>query len=122
MLVPIVVALVGLVVLLWMAASLTGLLFWLLPWAIVGLLTGWVATKITGTRLGAGWTMLAGIAGSWLGGAIFATLLGIRVGGLFNPVHLLASVIGAAILITFARVLARPALPGSDYRRIGRRY
>ena len=66
-----------------------------------------------------GWTLLAGIVGSWLGGALFA-LLGIGVGGLLNPINLVASVVGAAILITLARVLARPALTGSERRAPGR--
>jgi uncharacterized membrane protein YeaQ/YmgE (transglycosylase-associated protein family) len=116
---PAVVGVLALLVVLWMAVSVSGFLFSLLPLAAVGLLTGWVATKITGTRLGVGWTLLAGIVGSWLGGAIFG-LLGIGVGHLLNPINLVASVVGAAVLITFARVLARPALTGSDRARLGR--
>ena len=121
MVLPVVLGLVALVVVLWMAISLTGLLFSLLPWAVVGLLTGWVASKVTGARLSTGWTLLAGVVGSWVGGAIFSGL-GVSVGGLLNPVSLLASVVGAVILITFARVVARPSLTGADRRRLGRGY
>ncbi len=122
--VALVVALIILAALaaLWTVATVTSLVFALIPWAIVGLLTGWAASKLTGTRLGTGWTILTGIAGSWLGGAIFSGLLGIRVGGLFNPVHLVASVLGAAILITVARAIARPALRGAERPRLGRLY
>ena len=122
MVLPLALGAVALVVILWMALTITGFLFSLIPWAIVGLLTGWVASRVTGARLGTGWTVLTGIVGSWLGVAIFAGLLGISVGGLFNPLHLLASVVGAVILITFARVVARPALTGSERRRLGRSY
>ena len=121
MVVPVVVGLVALLFVLWMAVSVSGFLFSLLPAAAVGLLTGWVATKVTGTRLGLGWTLLAGLIGSWVGGAIFS-LLGIGVGGLLSPISLVASVVGAAILITMPRVLARPALTGSERRRLGGGY
>jgi uncharacterized membrane protein YeaQ/YmgE (transglycosylase-associated protein family) len=120
MAVPIVLLVVAAFAVIWMAFAITGFVFSLIPLALVGLLTGWVASRLTGTRLGPGWTILAGIAGSWLGGAIFSGLLGVRVGGLFNPMHLVASVLGAAILIAFARVLARPALTGPSRPRLGR--
>ena len=54
--------------------------------------------------------------------ALFAGLLHVRVGGLLNPVHLLASVLGAAIVIVFARTLARPSLTGASRPRLGRTY
>ena len=120
MAVPIVLLVVAAFAVIWMALAITGFVFSLIPLALVGLLTGWVAAKLTGTRLGVGWTILAGIAGSWLGGAIFSGLLGVRVGGLLSPMHLVASVLGAAILIAFARVLARPALTGTSRPRLGR--
>lgn len=121
MVVPIILGVLALVVVLWMATAITGILFSVLPWAVAGLLTGWAASKITGARLGVGWTILAGIAGSWLGGAVFSFLLPGNVGGLslFNPLSLVAAVFGAAVLITFARV-ARPSLTGSDRPKLGR--
>ena len=118
---PAVLGVLALIVVLWMAVTVSGFLFSLLPMAVVGLLAGWVATKVTGARLSVGWTLLAGIVGSWVGGALFA-MLGIGVGGLLNPINLVASVVGAAVLITFARVLARPALTGADRGRLGRGY
>jgi uncharacterized membrane protein YeaQ/YmgE (transglycosylase-associated protein family) len=84
-----------------------------------------VAAKLTGTRLSTGWTILAGIAGSWLGPALLSLLPGFRLAhfaGLLNPLHLVASVLGAAILIAFARVVARPSLTGEAHPRLGRTY
>lgn len=118
MVLPIVVLVLAAVVALWLA----GFVISLIPAALVGLLAGWAASKLTGTRLGVGWTMLAGIAGSWLGSAIFSGLLHVPVGGLLSPVHLVASVLGAAVLITFVRVVARPSLPGAPRPRLGRGY
>jgi uncharacterized membrane protein YeaQ/YmgE (transglycosylase-associated protein family) len=119
---PVVLGVIALAVFLFMAATFSGFIFSLLAWAAVGLLTGWVAAKLTGTRLTTGWTLLAGIVGSWVGGALFSGLLHWPVAGLLNPLHLLASVVGAVILITFARVLARPALTGSSRPRLGRTF
>ncbi len=121
MVVPVVVGVLALIAVLWMAVAITGFVFALLPMAIVGLLTGWLASRLTGARLGVGWTILSGIAGSWLGGAIFGGLFHLSVaGGLLNPVWWVASILGAAIVITFTRAVARPALTGSSRPRFGR--
>lgn len=118
--VPIIILGVAIVAVLWMAISITGFLFSLLPMAIVGLLTGWVASRLMGTRLGVGWTILAGVAGSWLGGALFGSLLNLPVGGFFNPLQWVASILGAAIVIAFTRAVARPTLAGRSRPRLGR--
>lgn len=120
MVVPAVIGVLALVAVIWMAFAITGFVFSLLPLAVVGLLTGWVASRVTGARLGVGWTILAGVAGSWLGGAVFGGLLHLPVGGFFNPLQWLASVLGAAIVITFTRAVARPSLTGSARPRFGR--
>jgi uncharacterized membrane protein YeaQ/YmgE (transglycosylase-associated protein family) len=122
MFLPIVLLVLAVVVAVWTFAAAASLLFMLIPWAVVGLLTGWVAARITGARLTTGWTILTGIAGSWLGGALVAGLLHLHVGGLLNPIHLLASVLGATILIVFARAVARPSLTGAARPRLGRLY
>src|SRR6266540_2904825 len=122
MVLPIVLLVLAAIVALWTLATVGSLMFALIPWAIVGLLTGWLASKLTGARLSTGWTILAGIAGSWLGGALFTGLLHVPVGGLLSPVHLVASVLGAAIVIVFARAVARPSLTGAPRPRLGRMY
>ncbi len=120
MAVPGIVLAVAAIALIWMAFAITGFLFSLLPMALIGLLTGWAASRLTGARLGVGWAILAGIAGSWLGGAVFGGVLRLPVEGFFNPLQWAASILGAAIVITVARVVARPALPGRDRPRFGR--
>lgn len=115
-----VVLVVSVLVALWMVVAITGLVIWLLPLTILGLLAGWAASRILGVRLALGWTILAGIAGSWVGGLIFGRLLDLPVHGFFNPYQWIASILGAAIVITFVRAVARPSLPGSSPRRLGR--
>ena len=122
MVLPIVVFAVAAVVSLWLIAAVGSLVFSFLGWILMGLVTGWVASRLMGTRLTPGWTIGAGIVGSWIGGALLAAahlhaplLLG-------SLLHLAASVLGAAILIAFARVVARPALTGGSRPRLGRTY
>jgi uncharacterized membrane protein YeaQ/YmgE (transglycosylase-associated protein family) len=116
--VPIVIVAVAVIALVWMAFAITGFVFSLLPMALLGLLTGLVASRLLGTRLGLAWTILAGIAGSWLGGALFGGLLRLPVEGFFNPLQWAASIAGAAIVIAFTRAIARPALTGSSRQRL----
>lgn len=120
MVVPLIVVAVAVVAVLWMAFTIVGFAFSLLPMALIGLLTGWAASRLTGARLGVGWTILAGVAGSWLGGAIFGNVLRLPVEGFLNPLQWAASILGAVIVITAARAMARPALPGRDRPRFGR--
>lgn len=122
MTVMVVLLAVAAIVGLWVTFSIIGLTFALLPWAIMGFLTGWVASRLTRIRLGTGWTILAGIAGSWLGGAIFGGLLRIPVGGIFDPRHLVAALVGSVLVITAARLVMRPALPDSSPPRLSRTY
>jgi uncharacterized membrane protein YeaQ/YmgE (transglycosylase-associated protein family) len=116
---PTVLIVLALFVAIWATVAVSGLVFSLLPMLLVGLLTGWAASRLTGARLGVGWTILAGVVGSWLGGALFAA---VGVPALLNPFNLVGAVAGAAILITAARLLSRPALTGSARPRLGRPY
>ena len=116
MVLPIVLLVLAAVVALWTLATVSAIAIHLIPWAIVGLLTGWVASKLTGARLSMLWMMLTGVAGSWLGGALFARLLPGVIGGLVSPV------LGAVIILVFARLVARPALTGDPRPRFGRTY
>ena len=119
---PILLAIVAVVGIVWLAFAITGAVFGLIPTIVIGLLAGWAASRLTGARLGTGWTVLAGIIGSWVGGALLGWILpnSVSVTGLFNPVQWVASILGAAIVITAARVVARPSLTGAPRPRLGR--
>ncbi len=64
--------LTGLVVfgVLWLAFAITGFVFSLIPTLLIGLIAGWAGSRLVGTRLGTGWTVLAGIVGSLIGGPL----------------------------------------------------
>src|SRR5688572_31721522 len=117
---PILLAVVAVIGIIWLSFAVVGAVWGLIPTLVVGLLGGWAASRLTGARLGTGWTVLAGILGSWIGGALLGLLLPVSVSGFFNPLQWVASILGAAIVITAARVVARPALTGSSRPRFGR--
>ncbi len=120
MVVPLVLTAVALIVMVWAAFAAVGLVISLIPTIVVGLLAGWAGSRLLGTRLGTGWTILAGVVGSWVGGLLFGWLLPVSVSGFFNPLQWVASILGAAIVITLARVVARPSLTGANRPRFGR--
>ena len=122
---PILLAIVAVVGIIWLSFAVVGAVWGLIPTLVVGLLGGWAASRLTGTRLGTGWTVLAGIVGSWLGGLLLGRFLpgvgtSVSLLDIFNPLQWVASILGATIVITLARVVARPALPGASRPRFGR--
>ena len=119
---PLVLTALVVIGVLWMAFAITGFVFSLIPTLLIGLIAGWAGSRLVGARLGTGWTILAGIVGSLVGGPLINLLLpgSLPLSGCFNPLQAVASIPGAAIVVTVAPVVARPALTGSDPPRLGR--
>lgn len=80
-----------------------GVLIGLLIWIALGGVIGWAASRLMGDRLSAGWCVVIGITGSFLGGWL-ARLLGLA-GGLI--VQLLIAIAGACLLLLIVRALRR---------------
>lgn len=77
-----------------------------LVWLIVGLVAGWLASKVVGSGLGIAGDIVIGIVGSFLGGLIF------RAAHIRTPFHGLAATIfvafvGAAALLLVLRLIRR---------------
>jgi uncharacterized membrane protein YeaQ/YmgE (transglycosylase-associated protein family) len=108
MFLPIALLVAALVLLLIAVKVVTGLLFLLIPWVILGLVAGWVASKIVGSPYGLRGDVLVGIAGSVLGGAIFS-LFHVQTGSVLSLSHVLVSIIGAVVLLIAMRAVRRPA-------------
>lgn len=79
-----------------------------LPWIIVGLIAGWVASVITESRHGLLGDLLIGLAGSVIGGTLYVLLFHRRVVGVFSLTHLVVSIVGAVLLLLVVKAL-RPA-------------
>jgi uncharacterized membrane protein YeaQ/YmgE (transglycosylase-associated protein family) len=78
----------------------------ILVWIIVGLIAGFVASKVlTGRGMGLLWDIVVGILGAFLGGWL-AGLAGIPVStGTFTVGGLIAAFVGAVILLVVFRAL-----------------
>jgi uncharacterized membrane protein YeaQ/YmgE (transglycosylase-associated protein family) len=77
-----------------------------LVWLIVGLVAGWLASKVVGGGLGIAGDIVIGIVGSFLGGLIFRTA---HIG---TPFHGMAATIfvafvGAVALLLILRLIRR---------------
>ena len=74
---------------------------------IVGLIAGYLASKIMKTDTGLFTEMLLGIAGSILGGWLTQLLFGVDLVGAINLTSILFSLLGAIIVIAIYRFLRR---------------
>ncbi|SUY47538.1 transglycosylase [Clostridium putrefaciens] len=72
----------------------------ILAWIILGALSGWIASMITGkdSEMGAMANIIVGIIGAFLGGFLFGLIGGKGITG-FNIWSLLVSVIGSVVLL-----------------------
>ncbi len=79
--------------------ALVGTLIAFLPWIIVGLIAGWVASKITDTRHGVFGDIAIGLAGSLIGGVLYVLLTGHQPGGPLSLPHILVAILGSVLLL-----------------------
>lgn len=109
-----VLLLLALVVLLgiWTIAAVVHTVFLLIPIILIGIVAGWAASQIVGSRYGAVGTTLVGVAGSFIGPLLFA-LFNIASGG-FLP-HIIASILGATLLLAGLRAVDQRRLPAPRY-------
>lgn len=78
----------------------------IIGWAILGLISGWIASKIVDNQ-GKGLIidLVLGIVGSLVGGWVFSALGAVPVTG-FNLWSLFVSVVGAVIVLVVYHALA----------------
>jgi uncharacterized membrane protein YeaQ/YmgE (transglycosylase-associated protein family) len=103
----IVALLVGIVFLIAGVATF-GLFISLIPWLIIGLIVGAVASAVTESRHGILGDIGIGLAGSFIGGVLFALLFHVHP-RLFSLAGILAALVGAVILLLMVRLVSRPA-------------
>jgi len=102
--VPLVGFILVAIVAIWMLLAITHAVFSLIPILLIGLIAGWAASKLVGSRFGLLGTAFIGIVGSLIGPVLFSSLLHIYVGGRFGITNIIASVVGATLLLAIARV------------------
>jgi uncharacterized membrane protein YeaQ/YmgE (transglycosylase-associated protein family) len=75
-------------------------------WAVIGLVAGWLASKVVGGGLGVLGDIVVGIVGAFLGGFLFRTL------HISTPFHgivakIFVAFVGAVVLLLILRVVGR---------------
>ena len=78
---------------------LVGTLLSFVPWILIGLLAGWLGSRVTGNRQGTVANILVGLAGSVIGGVLYVIVTGHSAGGPFTLSRILAATAGAIILL-----------------------
>ena len=77
-----------------------------LLWVFIGLISGWLASKIAGGGLGVIGEIVVGIAGAFIGGLLFRELhLSVPFSGL--PGTIFVAFIGALVLLIVLRLVRR---------------
>lgn len=88
--------------------AIFGTFFALIPWLIVGLLAGAIASAVTRSPHGILGDILIGLAGSFIGGAVFALLFHVAVRG-FSLERIVSAIVGAIILLLVVKALRGPS-------------
>ena len=79
--------------------SLGGIMLHLIWYIIVGFLAGCVAKSLMHTHLSITWTVVLGIVGSIIGGAVTHLFYPPSAGGRFHPGGLIVSILGAILVL-----------------------
>lgn len=85
--------------------AVVGLVAWLLPVLVVGLIVGALASSITESRHGAFGDIVIGLAGSVVGGALLGIFFHHRPPGLISLEGIVAALAGSVILLVVIKAL-----------------
>lgn len=108
MCVVLVLFVLGVIAAFWVGLTVIGGLFALIPWLIIGLLAGAVASAVTRSQNGIFGDILLGLAGSFIGGALFALVFHHAMRGFFLE-RFIAATVGAIILLVVVKALRGPS-------------
>jgi uncharacterized membrane protein YeaQ/YmgE (transglycosylase-associated protein family) len=80
----------------------------IIVWLILGGISGWIASKITGNdaKMGVGWNLVVGIAGAFLGGWL-AGIFGLGPATGLNLWSFIVSIVGAVILLAIVSLFRK---------------
>jgi uncharacterized membrane protein YeaQ/YmgE (transglycosylase-associated protein family) len=78
----------------------------LLIWAVIGLIAGWLASKVVGGGYGIVGDIIVGVVGAFVGGLIFGQFhITVPFAGLAGTIFV--AFIGAIVLLVLLRLIAR---------------
>lgn len=96
---------VAALLLLWLAFSVTALIFHFIPIVIVGLLAGAIASAVVGSRHGLIGDLVLGLVGSVLGGFLMWQVFHYRAGNFITET--LVGIVGAVIILLIGKAFSR---------------
>ena len=100
----VILAVLAVLLVLWFAVSLTALIFHFIPWIIIGLIAGAVASAITGSRHGILGDIGLGLVGSVLGGVLMRVVFHYNASGFLSDV--LVAIVGAVVLLLIGKAIS----------------
>lgn len=101
----VVLAVIAILLLLWFSVALTALVIHLIPWILIGLIAGAIASFITGSRHGLLGDLGLGLIGSILGGVLLRVVFGYHSRNFISDI--LVAIVGAVILLLIGKVVNR---------------
>ena len=94
---------------------LVGAFIAFIPWLMVGLLAGWIASRITTSPAwGSLGDIVIGLAGSVIGGVVFTLVTGHGAGGPFSLTRIVVAIVGAVALLIVIKAKQSGASPKSE--------
>ena len=102
----VVLLVLAVLLLLWFAVSVTALIFHFIPWVIIGLIAGAVASAITGSKHGLLGDIGLGLLGSIIGGVLMRVVFNYRATNFIADI--LVALIGAVVVLLVAKMFNRP--------------
>jgi uncharacterized membrane protein YeaQ/YmgE (transglycosylase-associated protein family) len=100
----VILAVLAVLLVVWFAVSLTALIFHFIPWIIIGLIAGAIASAITGSRHGLLGDIGLGLIGSVLGGVLMRVVFHYNSSGFISDV--LVAIVGAVILLLIGKAIS----------------
>ena len=97
---------VCILLLVWFSFVAVGLLIHFIPWVIIGLVAGAIASAITGSRHGLLGDLGLGLVGSVLGGFLMRVVFHYRSTNFISDI--LVGIIGAVIILLIGKAFSRP--------------
>jgi uncharacterized membrane protein YeaQ/YmgE (transglycosylase-associated protein family) len=100
-----ILAILAILLLIWFAVSVTALIIHIIPWIIIGLIAGAIASFVTGSRHGILGDIGLGLIGSVLGGFLLRVVF--HVAGRGFIADILVSIVGAVIILLIGKAFSR---------------
>lgn len=102
----VILVIVAILLLVWFSFVAVGLLIHFIPWIVIGLIAGAIASAITGSRHGILGDIGLGLIGSVLGGFLMRVVFHYRASNFIADI--LVGIVGAVIILLIGKAFSRP--------------